>query len=98
VSVGRSGRVTVATLACPVGGAACRVTAPPRVRVSIDGRRFWATVTAPARVAAGRTATVRVTLPSAALQRLAGRSATVRVAVRVGTTKRTVAVTLTRGG
>jgi hypothetical protein len=73
---------TIARLRCPAGGP-CAVTAPRRVGVVIAGRRHVTTVATGSRVAAGRTATVRVRFGRAAARRLRGRSATVRVRVRV---------------
>lgn len=77
----RTGVVRVASLAC--GSAACVVTRPARVDVKIGGRIYRATVSGARRVAAGKTATVSLRLPSAAVRALGRRTVTVKVAVRV---------------
>jgi plastocyanin len=84
VRLGRSRVATLATVRCPVGGAACRVAAPRTVTVRIAGRRHRATVLAPTRVAAGRTGRIRLRLSKVAAARLAGRTATVKLRVTVG--------------
>lgn len=83
VALKRGARVaTIAKLRCPAGRA-CTVKAPKRVAVRIAGKRHLAAVLAPARVAAGRAATVRVRLTKQAAARLAGRRAAVKVRVQV---------------
>lgn len=90
--------VTVATLICPQGGAACTVSAPKRARIRIAGRRHTLSVLAPRRIAPGRRAALRLRLSRAAAVRLRGRRARVRLRIAIGTqgtrTVRTVAVTL----
>ncbi len=94
----RTRRATIATVACAKGGAACTLTAPTRVVVKIGGKRSTATVTAPKRIAAGKRGVVRLRLTKAAAARLAGTRAvvSVRLTVASGGTKtaRTVKVTL----
>lgn len=74
--------VVVARLACPAGGAACRVQVPRRMRVKVGDRRFGARVVAPRRVRPGTGAKVRVRLPKPALLALREGRRT-RLAVRV---------------
>lgn len=97
-AVGRSGTATVATIACRAGGSTCRVTVPRRVRVTIAGRRAWATVIAPKTLRAGRRGTVRLRLPRTAVRRLAGRStrARLKLVVTSGRTRtaKTLSITL----
>jgi alpha-tubulin suppressor-like RCC1 family protein len=87
-------RATVATVGCPAGGAACAVTVPKKVTLKIGKKRYTIAVTAPKTIAAGKRATIRVALTSAAAKRLKGRtgSASVKITVKApgGTTKRTV--------
>lgn len=78
----RSRRIALATLSCPAR-TGCAVRAPSRVTVRIAGHRYTATVLAPATIAAGAQATLRVRLPAAALTALRGRTATVRVTLTV---------------
>lgn len=102
VALKRSQRVAlVARVRCPARGGACTVKVPARVALKIAGRRHLATVLAPRRVAAGRTATVRVQLTREAAARLTGRTAAVRVrvtATAAGTRATTRDVTVTLKG
>ena len=96
--VGNSRQVTVAQLACPSGGASCKVKAPRKVTIRIDGQAFKVTVRVPKSIAPGASASLRVRLPKAAAERLAGQQTTLRLKVTVGTpptqTTRTIKVTL----
>ena len=85
----------LATLACPAGTGACRVTAPKRTVVRIAGQRYSVTVLAPKSIQAARKATIRVRLPKAAADRLRGRRATVsvKVSITVGGKKTTRTIT-----
>ncbi|ADB49016.1 HtaA domain-containing protein [Conexibacter woesei] len=74
--------VTIARLRCPAGRA-CAVVVPKRVALRVAGRRHFAAVVAPRRIAGGRAATVRVRLTRTTAARLAGRRAAVRVRVKV---------------
>lgn len=80
-AVGRGGKVAIGRIRCLRGP--CRVTAPKRTRVRIAKNSFWAAVVAPRRIATGRSAYLRLTLPPKALKKLAGRrgKVTVRIAV-----------------
>ncbi|MDO8187078.1 HtaA domain-containing protein [Conexibacter sp. JD483] len=97
--VGAARTATVATVSCPQG-AACTLGAAARVKLTIGGKRYTATVLAPKRVAAGKRATVRLRLTKAAAARLAGRRANARLTLTVksggATTRKVVTVTLTR--
>ncbi|MBB4665059.1 HtaA domain-containing protein [Conexibacter arvalis] len=92
----RSGVATVATVACPRGGGACRVRVPRTIRVRVAGRRYGVRLLAPKTVRAGRRAAVRVRLSRAARTRLAGRRLairfTLRASVRSATVRRTIRV------
>ncbi len=96
----RKRRAAVVTVSCPSGGAACRLSVPATARVKIGRKAYTAKISAPRSVAAGRKATVRVTLSRAAAQRLRGRRGTVSVRVQVtspgGTVTRTVPATVRR--
>lgn len=83
VKVGSSRTVTLAKVTC---AAACKVTAPSKLKLRIGGRSYTATVIA-------RSTSVRVKLSSAAVKRLGGRS--VRTSVRVVVTQGTQRATLT---
>lgn len=82
----RSGRAQVATLACPPGAGACEVIVPERVAVRIAGKRYLLAVLAPSRLAAGKSAAVRVRLPRAARTALGADRVTLRlrIVVRAG--------------
>lgn len=97
LTLDRSRRATVATIACRAGASAsaCRVTTPKRVTVKIGGKRFTLTVTAPRSVAAGKRGSVRVQLPEAASARLAGKRVTVKVKLTVTSGGRKVTRTVT---
>ncbi|MDO8186315.1 glycosyl hydrolase family 28-related protein [Conexibacter sp. JD483] len=88
----------LATVACPAGGAACRIAVPARLTVKLGGRRHVVTVTAPKTLKAGAKATITVRLPSAAVKRLDGRRMTlaVKVVARSGgaTSTRTIRLTV----
>jgi len=86
--------VTVATLACPKGGGSCKLTVPKRVKVTIAGKRYTATVLAARTLKAGKRATLRVRLSKAAVSRLKGRTAMVRIKVTVSANGRKVARTV----
>lgn len=94
-TVGRAGRVSLATVVCR---AACTLTAPSHVRVTVAGQRYTLAVSTPRRLAAGGRAVVRVGVPSVARKALRGRRATVRLrlVVRSGgeRTVRTLQATL----
>jgi hypothetical protein len=81
VTLGSAGTVTVATLACPVGGTACKTVVPKRVAAKIGGKRYLLTVSAPQTIAAGKSAAVKVKLPKGARAALAGKQLTVKVKV-----------------
>ncbi len=69
-----SGVATLATLACPGGGSACRTVVPSRVAAKIDGKRYLLTVVAPSQIGAGKSGAIKVRLPKAARRRSAPRS------------------------
>ncbi len=81
-TVGGKRLARLATLACP-RAATCKVTAPKRVTVKIVGKRYRLAVLAPAKIASGKRATLRVRLPKAAAERLRGRRATVRLDIAI---------------
>jgi hypothetical protein len=82
VRVGRTGVAKVGFVACPAG-ASCRVTAPRFVTVRIEGKAFRARVVVGRSVRAGRSASVSLRLPSAAVRRLHGHAAKAAVKVKV---------------
>jgi hypothetical protein len=79
--LGTSRAVSVASVACAAGP--CRVVVPKSVRVRIGGELFTVKVSAPATLKTGQTASVRIVLPKAALQKLRGHRASVKVRVVV---------------
>ncbi|HTT94600.1 MAG TPA: HtaA domain-containing protein [Solirubrobacterales bacterium] len=97
-----AGRVAaLGAVACP-GTVPCRLVAPRRVAVRIDGHRYVVAVLAARWIKAGATGTLRARLPRAAVRDLAGGRTRIAVPVKVfaaGTeTKRTLRVTLRGGG
>lgn len=76
---------TLATLSCPKGGAACRVSAPRTVRIAIGGKAYTATVLVAGTAKAGGGVALRIRLTRAALKRLHGRTATVKVKATITT-------------
>lgn len=98
LKLGAGGVVTVATLACPVGGTACETTVPKRLAAKIGGKRYVLTVSAPKSIAAGKSAAIKVRLPKAAREALGVKKLGVKFQVSLEangkTTKRAVKVTI----
>ncbi len=95
----RQRRVRVATIACPQGTVTCRIAAPKRVAVQIGTRRYGAAVAAPAKLPAGRSATIRATLPKAAARNLEGHTTRLRLRIQIRgeqTTTQTVTIVVRR--
>jgi len=82
VAVSANGIAKVARVSCPAAGGSCTVKAPKRVAVRIGDQKFWATVLAPKRLGAGKSAVVRVRLSATAVEVLAGAKLTVTVPLR----------------
>jgi hypothetical protein len=99
--VGRTGLAKVGFVACPAG-ASCRVTAPRFVTVRIEGKPFHARVVVSRSVRAGRSTSISLRLPRAAVRRLHGHAAKAAVKVKVTrnghTLTRTVRTTLRTAG
>ncbi|MGV1048739.1 MAG: hypothetical protein ACOYD4_09485 [Solirubrobacterales bacterium] len=95
-------RASLLTLSCPAGGRACKLSAPKRVAVKIDGASYRLRVIAPRQVEPGGEATLMVRLSKAALEAL-GRGTT-RVRVRIvfrlpdGLVERTAKVKIAAAG
>jgi hypothetical protein len=83
VTLGSGGSVTVATLTCPAGGTACKTVVPKRIAAKIGGKRYVLTVSAPQKIAPGKSAAVKVNLPKGARAALAGGKLTVKIKVGV---------------
>lgn len=93
---GADGVAKLVTLSCPSGGGACTTTVPKRIGAKIGGKRYVLGVMTPKRIAAGKSATVRVHLPKAAQEALSAKPFLVKLKVALHanglTTKRTVKV------
>lgn len=96
------GQAIVARLSCPAGGAACQVIVPARLGVRIAGKRYLVVVLSPRRIAAGKTASVRVLVPKAARRALGARKLVLRMTFLIhssgGSTKRLAKVALKGAG
>ena len=95
--VGRTRKVTVATIVCPVRAAAsaCRVRAPRTITLKFRRKTYTLAVTAPSSVRPGRRATVVVTVPRGLKSRLSGRTTTVKLSLTVGGARKAVAQKVT---
>ena len=65
-----SGSATLAKLACPSGGSACKTVVPKHVAAKIGGKRWLLAVIAPKRIGAGKSGAVKVRLPKGAREAL----------------------------
>ncbi len=65
-----SGSATLATLACPSGGSACKTVVPKHVAAKIAGKRWLLAVIAPKQIGAGKSGAVKVRLPKGAREAL----------------------------
>jgi len=81
-AVNAAGLARIGRLSCPAR--TCTVSTPKRVRVKLDGKRFWAKVLAPSSLSRGQRAALRVRLSKQARALLVDRSAPVRVKVVLG--------------
>jgi hypothetical protein len=79
--LGGGGVAKVATLSCPAGGTACKVTVPARVATKIGGKRFVLSVIAPQKIGAGKSAAVKVRLPKAAREALGARKLALKLPI-----------------
>lgn len=97
--VGRTRKVTVATIVCPARAAAsaCRVRAPRTITLTFRRKTYTLKVTAPSSVRPGRRAAVVVKLPRSLKTRLSGRTATVKLTLTVGGARKVVAQKVTAG-
>ena len=87
------------TFSCPEG-AACKVSAPPRLRLKLGGKRYELHVLAPKRIGAGQAAALRLRFPKPALKALGERkrATTVELRLRAGGQTYRVRATLRRVG
>lgn len=81
--VDRLRRAHAGDLVCPVGTASCRVVAPKRVGVRIDGRLHWVSVISPRTVRSGRTHPLHVYLLPPAVRALRGRGAVAHIKLKM---------------
>lgn len=68
--LGPGGVATLAKLACPSGGTACKTVVPKHVAAKIGEKRWLLAVIAPKQVGAGRSGAVKVRLPKGAREAL----------------------------
>lgn len=85
----RTGRLTVATISCQTGP--CRLTGTRVALVRVGSRAFAARLTGTTRIAGGRKATLRATLPPAARRALRGHRGTLTASLTVRSPGRVVA-------
>jgi hypothetical protein len=65
-----SGRATLANLACPSGGTACKTVVAKHVAAKVGGKRWLLAVIAPKQIGAGKSGAVKVRLPKGAREAL----------------------------
>lgn len=91
VKLSKLRRASVATIRCPA--VSCTIRVPKSVKVRIRGKRYALSVSAPRSLAAGRSGTVRVTVPKAAAKRLGKRTLKFFLVLEVASTGATTTTT-----
>jgi hypothetical protein len=81
--VGSNGVVKLASLICPIGGAACKTVIPKHVGARIGGERYLIGVIAPKTIGAGKSAAVRAKLPKGARAALGDGKLTITLPIKL---------------